>query len=703
MRLRAHATSIALALLAAGAVVYAYVGRGSVTEAEKKTREGSVFAAWRREELARIVIDHGAEHIALERTKDDAGDAEWWLRAPRGEKADAESADKLAAALEFASVARKVDPGASVPGWDAPRARGEVAMGALTYRFTLGGEAPTPPGSAYLRLDGAGTVVVGRDLVTALLAGADTYRSRAVVPYLSIELARLDVKSATGAVAIERADDVSFKLAPSGLRASRSKLDVLWGALAEARAEAFLPDAVADGLVASPRVSITMTPKGGRTPGLLRVGDACPGNADDVAVVRDAPTRLSACAPKGILAGLGMTEAELVDTHLFAAHDDEVAELRIESLAPPARGGAIELARKENGWRERSPAERDLTGEAAEAAASLVTLVAGAEGSSPRASGKEEPFAAVGRVTLRRADGDTAEVVELGPPDAAGDVPVRRLFDGARLRVAAAVARNLTPRAVAFRGREPWTPRIEGAPVASIETRCEGLAQRATHDGDSWTMRTPAGFGVDNATVLGVIDAVTRARVESWAADVDDGHFGFGAPPCFIALTLRLDGGDRVARIELGSDGEGGIYARTADDPGVFVAPVALRERARTWLVDLHGLVPAEVLRVTLERGGKRLSFGADAGEPLGADAVLAAASVLRADSVVHLGAALADEGFARPSLVLTASGGSGARRVVFGRDGLAGTAPIVYARVDGVDATFAVDRDRTRPFLERF
>ena len=49
---------------------------------EEDARAGSVFSAWRREELTRIAIDHDGEHILLEREKDDAGDPEWRMRSP---------------------------------------------------------------------------------------------------------------------------------------------------------------------------------------------------------------------------------------------------------------------------------------------------------------------------------------------------------------------------------------------------------------------------------------------------------------------------------------------------------------------------------------------------------------------------------------------------------------------------------------------
>jgi hypothetical protein len=705
MRWRAHVTSIALVCLAGGALAYAYFDRNSVTVDEAKKRESNVFVAWRKEDLTRITLETGGKKLVVERVKDDAGDAEWWMRSPFDEKADAEACDRLASTLEFATVVRKVDPGVETPGLEMPRLTGGVDMGAVSHRFSLGADAAMPAGAAYLRVEGIphGTVVVSQDLVAALLQSFDSYRSRRIVPYVSVELARLEVKRPDATLALARKDDVSFLLQPSGIRASREKLDDVWGALGEMRAEGFLTDDAVSGLVQRPQATVTLIPSAkDRTPGILVVGAPCPGKPVDVAVLRQTPTRLAVCAPKGILTGLGTTEADLEDRHLFAAHDDEVASLRIESLG---QGPSLEIARKEGGWKELAPASRDLDGDENDAARALVADMIHAEGSAPEKN--DDPFEARTKVTIRRAEGDVAEVVEVGAPDASGDVVVRRMDDHARLRVGAAVARRLAPRVVALRGKDVWSPPIERSAVTAIETRCEGIApvspvaQRVVREGDSWKVQVPAGFAPDNASILDLIDAVARVRADSWIADADDGHLGFAAP-CSIALTLRADGGTRVARIEVGGDGEGGEYTRTSDSPAVFVAPRGLRDRASSWLVDLHGLTLPKIDAVVLERGDKKLTFSADAGAAPAAG-VFDAAAVLRADSVVHLGPAAAGEGLAKPSLVVTLRSGATSKRVTFGADVEDAGTRSLYARVAGTDATFAVDRERLRAFLDPF
>ena len=72
----------------------------------------------------------------------------------------------------------------------------------------------------------------------------------------------------------------------------------------------------------------------------------------------------------------------------------------------------------------------------------------------------------------------------------------------------------------------------------------------------------------------------------------------------------------------------------------------------------------------------------------------------LKAERTVHLGAAKAHEGFAKPSLTLrfTAKNGQQYRLLVGARDTL-DDSPIAYARRDGVDATFALS-ERTATML---
>ena len=81
-----------------------------------------------------------------------------------------------------------------------------------------------------------------------------------------------------------------------------------------------------------------------------------------------------------------------------------------------------------------------------------------------------------------RAEPRRDEVVELLGGAANGEHFVRRVDDGAVLRVSRDVARNLEPRPIALRARILFA--LDNAPVTSLATHCGGLAQELVHDGD---------------------------------------------------------------------------------------------------------------------------------------------------------------------------------------------------------------------------
>ena len=366
-RVKQHATTIVLLLVAVVLGVWLWLDRDKVTEGERTRRENNVFTAWRREDVSRLEIAHEGETIVLER--DAKADKPWRMTSPRTERVDQAAAERLMTTLEFATVVRKVadssgkvdDADRASLGFEAPRATGSVTMGSLVFRFTLGGTSPRPEGSGYLRVDDGAPFVASKELADALLAHSDTYRDRTVVPYLSLELASFEVKHPGGGFVVQRRDERSFAIQGLGIGASRSALDKVWGALAEMRAEAFPKDADAERLTENPVLTIHMTPKeAGKPPGELVVGEACPGHPDDVVVLRKQPTRVAACAPKGAIdALLAIEPAMLVDKKPFSFRHDEIEELRLESLV----GGALDAGscvrrRRRSASRDRARASR---------------------------------------------------------------------------------------------------------------------------------------------------------------------------------------------------------------------------------------------------------------------------------------------------------------------------------------------------------
>ena len=108
MKVRNHLTSIALVLAAAGALAYAWIDRESVTAGEQKARTGSIFTAWRREDVTRIELAGARETLVLARTLGvDAAENGWHMTSPRADEADAAAVDRLLQQLELASAVRR--------------------------------------------------------------------------------------------------------------------------------------------------------------------------------------------------------------------------------------------------------------------------------------------------------------------------------------------------------------------------------------------------------------------------------------------------------------------------------------------------------------------------------------------------------------------------------------------------------------------
>ncbi|MEO7113200.1 MAG: DUF4340 domain-containing protein, partial [Polyangiaceae bacterium] len=469
--MRKHLGSIIVMALALIALAYAYFAdRGTVSDLERERRTHLLFPAFRRDELQSLELFHGAEKIRFEAGDDDSGDREWKMVAPAGDKGDSVAIDRLLGALEYASYERKVPSGGS--GFESPRLRGTLAMNKVRYTFELGGDATPPDGAAYFRLEGEGVFVVKKDLVTELLKTADAYRDRSVVPYLSIDLERLEV-GGNAPWAIERMDDVSFRIvSPSGnfrgIRASRSGLDKVWEGLAEMRAEAFPAADEAARALASPLI-ITMTPKDSSSaPAVLALGDACASAPNDIVLQRRQPTPLVACVPKGSLAGISTPLEDLVDTHLFVAIPEEVEEISLESLVS---GSKVELARKDEGWHQRAPVDRDLTKDEADMANALVKSITGTEGKILQP--KPPPFSPTFRVKITRAGSHVLETVDLFNGAA------HRISDDAVLDLSPLAFRRLEPRAVAFRASTVWPTSLEGTRVDQLSDDCAGVKQVA--------------------------------------------------------------------------------------------------------------------------------------------------------------------------------------------------------------------------------
>ncbi|HEV3191152.1 MAG TPA: DUF4340 domain-containing protein, partial [Polyangiaceae bacterium] len=330
-----------------------------------------------------------------------------------------------------------------------------------------------------------------------------------------------------------------------------------------------------------------------------------------------------------------------------------------------------------------------------------------------------DSFTATVRASIVRTGPGASESIEIGPPDKDGVSFARRLDDGAILRLARTAARRFEPHPVALRARPLWTAPFDAGQVESVEDSCGPALERLELHEGRWTMRTPAGFAADVASTIDLVDAFVRAKADQWLAENDDGTFGLGSG-CTVALTLApvgVAGPSNRAGIVFGAEGEGGVYARTLEDPAVFLAPWSLLAIARHPAIDRSRLrfEAGAVARVTLVRGraqmvlrnvdGQLVRSGLEAGDAGADDKLAAALAGLYATTALHPGRPARDEGFERPTLEIDAlsRGDAGLleTRIAIGAPGRDGPSEIYFARAAGIDATFAVPRQTVDDLLK--
>ncbi len=715
-------TPVVLVVLATGATAYAYfVDRGTVSDADREARRSDVFPSFRVEDVRRIELrgDY-AGSLVIER---DPGDVSGWrLTEPHASRADDGSVDALLRELELAKRLREV-PEAEASGLETPRVRGRLSLGRIEYAFALGADAPRPEGAAYMRVEGEGSFVVDRALKVQLLRGPDAYRDRTLVTYAPADVARLEVTTPEARFTLDRKGS-TFRVAPLGLRASRTAVESLFALFADGRAEAFVDDAAADRALGDAATTVVVTPRDEGRPALrLRAGGNCPSLPTDAVVVRESPDRVAGCVPRSVVAGWAAAGADLMDRGLFFARSDEIEEVRL-SIAGPG-GARVDIARRGSGWRERAPADRELLPDEVDSADTLVADLAGAKALDVRAPIAGERLATRVTASIVRTGGAVTESIEIGAPEADGTTLARRADDGAIVRLSREVSRRVEPHPVALHARGVWRARFEGAAVISIDDDCVAPRERLELRSGRWSLKEPAGLPADPAAAVDLADALARATSEAWLSESDDGSFGFERPgACTVTLGLspNAEGTARApAAIFFGADAAGGVYARTAGGDGVFVAPAALRAQAARPAVDgaRMRIEPAALDRVVVTRGAARVVLRSEAGSLVretdagdeaagdaGNDRLGAALAAFRANGALHAGGAAPGEGFDRPTLEIQAiarGDASGERRalITVGAPTRVDGAADYFARIAGLDATFTVPRSCVDAILD--
>lgn len=719
-----------LALVAAALVLLVVVlsTKGTVTTSEKDARSFNLLSAYREDDITRLTLTRDGKRLVLVRvTSGDAGDTSWNIEEPVKEEADAYAVDKLLGSLEFARFVRRIKPeevNRAEFGLDRATWKLELEMGAVRFALTLGKEAASPPGARYLALEAKGgpengVFIVSRELVKELDVDAGELRGRQMMPYTSNQLAAVVI---TGSDGVERKlksagrDRWRFDGMEADVRVNRDVFDQVLIQFARTKAEHFLDVKEAEAALAGGKnVRLVLTPKdAGKAKGLLEVGGRCPKSENDVVALRREPDPLAACVPASVLPGLDTEVAALVDKGLSSLRKDEV-----ESLVITRGDKKLELERKEGGFVLRSPVKGDVE---LETGNRRIESIVRAQGELvPDAKLAELGLAPpAGKLTLRSSaesdDKVVEELVEIGKADKDGKLAVRRVADGAVLRVDADVARALDADSTLVRSLKILD--FANADFRSLEVRGHGLEQRIRREAaGQLVMDLPKGKNHDAALTANAIDELAGLSADRWVSDHDDKSFGLDSPELTLKLAYAAgDAGVKERVISVGATTTGGAYAKLDGEPGVFVLPRRALEAVDTWFLDraVFMVTPDSATRVELERQGKKLVLEKRSDRFVRASGVeLAPARVaelvdtllaLRAEAAVALGPAKAGYGFETPEVVVRierSDAGPKSFRIGAG-DAWRGQS-IHYARAEGVDATYVIAKTKARVLIDAF
>jgi hypothetical protein len=726
-----HATTLVLAALAAGAVTWVVMDRGSVSTNEAEKRKRNLIPAWRGDEVTRLEIELPEKPYVLERPKE--GEERNWTLTVGGDAMPAEdqSVDKLLGSFEYAEFQREVPPSSvdrAAFGLDAPVARFRIQMGELKYELAVGGDAAGSPDQKYVEVVGRGVYVVNASLVAALSRPAEEVRARDVMPYLSTDLQGLVLEGKGGTRKFERAPwsggrGSGFRFAegsegPIGRRVDGTRLDQVFVAFGRMQAETFV-DAAKAATASRADVTVTMIPKHGRS-GVLVVGGDCPGKEGLTLVRRTEPSPLDVCVPSGVVGALFVPAKDFVDDGLVGASVDEIVEVDVR-----IGDKTFDLARNERGFKLRSPEQRDIPLDAGNRFLAGLVAARGeplSEATGPTGDVVKVKVISQGGIDESGGLAERTEEIDIGPKDGDRRVAFRH-EDGAAVSIGVDAALAFESAQLLLLDRHVMTFRRPA--VASFTIERGELRQELTRNGSDFDFASPKGEGllVDQAWATEALDALSALTAERFVAEKADASFGLEPPRAKIVIELDASSATpkQTLTLLLGNATDDGPYAQLAGKPEVFIAPGPVASLASRLFVSRasFSVRPSELERLVLRSSGKTSTLVRDGsrliveGHPADAAAseISQAIDDLVALEAVSVGAAKPEHGLEAATLTITVT----PRRttddvaapkpvtLTFGASDTLRGEGIRYARRSDVDATFAVSAGAVRRVMAAF
>jgi hypothetical protein len=701
-----------IAALALGSLIAVHATRSSPTSSELEARKQKLFATWNRQAVTRVRLRRGGVELELVRDAGSGVEGDFRITKPWQERADIASVSALLGSLELASYLREAD-GASrkQAGLDQPLIELIVEMAGKSQTLRVGGPAPAPSGSRYLEIGSAGEsrlVTISGGVVTELDLPLDKFREPRLLEVGRAEVAKLSISHEQSKVELRQPKPGQFFMARAGSSelAGREGTERMFLALSRLVTQKFADPAWARAEIArdATAIHVTLELSDRAKPAIaLSLGAACPDVPGQRVALREERDRAprAGCVTPDVVEALRVGDAELVLDTPFSARMDEVEQLEISGAAlgkePKPRDPAfLDLVRKGGSFQLRSPAPAEVP---LDAGNQRILAIVRARGERPKAARPDDVLGAETgwvRIQLVGSGSPNSETLRLGTPHGDGSLCMKREADAVVLCVDSESAKAFQPDATLLRSLGVLSFAASELKQLTIQTKTLEQRLERAEDG-SYALKAPTGFVHDGSLVADVVQNLGALRAERWQATIATAAHGFETPRLRAQIELRSGAKHELV---VGAVAKDGYYARLATDPGVFVLSRSTLATLEAPLIDrsLFPRLQAELSRIELSRGARQVTLvrSGDGWSGISsagrASELVDTLSSLRGDFTVHLGPEQPHEGLARPGLSVTFVAANGKRALlrIGARDTIEGAA-IAYARLDSVDATFAL------------
>jgi hypothetical protein len=708
-----------LVVLALGTLGVVWATRDAPSSGELAARKNKLLGVWDKAQVSRIVLSRDGQQLELLRDASAGVEGDFRIVKPWQERADIATVNALLGSLDLATSLRSAEGvDRKQAGLTQPLLELSLKMSGKTHVLRLGGPAPAPTGARYLEATSGSepprVVLVSAGVIAELDVPLEKFREPRLVSFEQRDLTRLTITHAAGKVEIAQARPPAD---PSGTAlfvqrsagrelCDRDSLLRILTALSRLVTPRFVEPAQAQASIdadpTSLRVKLELSAKAG--PAItLGLGGVCPSAPEQKLVLKEAlpGAPRAGCMPADIVEALRAVERDVVLETPFAARVDEVRSIHISSERHSREAGPrltrLDLARKDVGFTMSSPANAEVSLEAGNERIEAVVRARTTRPSLPVA-GEDWQEGWVRVEVLSQDDSLDSEEVRLGKVRPDGSRCMKRELDGVVLCVDSEAAKAFLPDATLLRGSTVTS--FAAADVKQLSLESPTLQQSVVRNDDgSFTLQEPKGFVHDGALVTDVVQALGSLRAERWVAPSPSAEHGLERPR--LRARVALTGASRGHELLVGAATSGGYFARLREDSGVFVLARSTVDALEAPLIDrsLSPVALEKLSRIELKQGARTIelvkkgnSFGSPDLPAARAATLAETLGSLRADFTVHLGPERASEQLrpAKTTVTFTASSGERYLLRIGAKDTIAG-ANIVFARVDSVDATFAL------------